>query len=241
MTLWCKLLALAAGLPGLAAAADPEMMNLVMPDASVVMEVNIAKIMASPIGSAMGEAVHQGIAKQLKVELTKAKPQFQEQIAGLSNIDWSREVRDIVIAGGPGKPAQMLTIVRTSLDPARIQALAEFRSDRRAQQHRLEPGGAGYRDRRRSRQTSADADDRTNLARPGPDSSFGGIHRGCDRIRRPAHIGLFQARQRGHRVPGQFHRGNRTNDRRKARYSPPQPTYGIAGGPGGAGGPVPPV
>src|ERR1039457_6732706 len=84
MTLWCKLLALAAGLPGLAAAADPEMMNLVMPDASVVMEVNIAKIMASPIGSAMGEAVHQGIAKQLKVELTKAKPQFQEQIAGLS-------------------------------------------------------------------------------------------------------------------------------------------------------------
>src|ERR1022692_3994904 len=36
MTLWCKLLALAAGLPGLAAAADPEMMNLGMPDASVV-------------------------------------------------------------------------------------------------------------------------------------------------------------------------------------------------------------
>ena len=129
MTLWCKLLALAAGLPGLAAAADPEMMNLVMPDASVVMEVNIAKIMASPIGSAMGEAVHQGIAKQLKVELTKAKPQFQEQIAGLSNIDWSREVRDIVIASGPGKPAPMLTIVRTSLDPARIQALAEFTGD----------------------------------------------------------------------------------------------------------------
>src|ERR1022692_752124 len=107
MTLWCKLLALAAGLPGLAAAADPEMMNLVMPDASVVMEVNIAKIMASPIGSAMGEAVHQGIAKQLKVELTKVKPQFQEQIAGLSNIDWSREVRDIVIASGPGKPLVM--------------------------------------------------------------------------------------------------------------------------------------
>src|ERR1017187_128527 len=129
MTLWCKLLALAAGLPGLAAAADPEMMNLVMPDASVVMEVNIAKIMASPIGSAMGEAVHQGIAKQLKVELTKAKPQFQEQIAGLSNIDWSREVRDIVIASGPGKPAPMLTIVRTSLDPARIQALTEFTGD----------------------------------------------------------------------------------------------------------------
>src|ERR1039457_1754658 len=190
MTLWCKLLALAAGLPGLAAAADPEMMNLVMPDASVVMEVNIAKIMASPIGSAMGEAGHQGIAKQLKAEVTKAKPQFQEQIAGLSNIDWSREVRDIVIASGPGKPAPMLTIVRTSLDPARIQALAEFIGDA---------------------------------------TEYEGV-----RI-------LASSRQRGHRVPGQFHRGNRTNDRRKARYSPPQPTYGIAGGPGGAGGPVQPV
>src|ERR1019366_5461843 len=45
-------------------------------------------------------------------------------------------------------------------------------ADRRAQQHRLEPGGAGYRDRRWSRQTSANADHRTDLARPGPDSTL---------------------------------------------------------------------
>jgi len=126
VTLWCKLLALAAGLSGLGAAADPEMMSLVMPDASVIIEVNVAKIMASPIGSAMEEAVQQGIAKQLKVELAKAQPQFQEQMDGLSRIDWSREVQDIVIATGPGKPSPVLIIVRSSLDPARLQALKAF-------------------------------------------------------------------------------------------------------------------
>lgn len=125
MTL-CKVLALAAGLPALAAAADPEMMNLVMPDATVVMEVNLAKIVASPIGASLGEAIHQGMAQRLKVELVKAKPQFQEQIAGLSEIDWSSEVKDVVVAGGPGKSPSMLMIVRSSLDAARIQSLKAF-------------------------------------------------------------------------------------------------------------------
>lgn len=129
MTFWCKVLTLAAGLPAGLAGADPEMMNLVMPDASVIVEANIAKIMASPIGSAMGEAVHQGIAKQLQVELAKARPQFQEQIAGLSKIDWSRQVRDIVIAGRPGTPSAMLMIVRSSLGAAQVQALMASSSD----------------------------------------------------------------------------------------------------------------
>jgi len=122
----CKLLALAAGLSGLAAAADPEMMNLVMPDASVVMEINIAKIVASPIGQAMADAVHQGIAKQSQADLAKAKPEYKDQIALLSNIDWSREVRDVLVAGGYTKSSPMLIIVRSSLDPARIRALQAF-------------------------------------------------------------------------------------------------------------------
>jgi len=130
MTLWCKLLGLAAGLSGLAAAADPEMMNLVMPDATMVMEINLAKIMASPIGSAMGEAMHQGMAKQLNVELTKAKPQFREQIAALSNIDWSGQVQDVVIASATGKQPAALAIVRTSLDAARLRALLTFAAER---------------------------------------------------------------------------------------------------------------
>jgi hypothetical protein len=125
VTLWRNLLAFTA-LPALAAAADPDMMNLVMPDAASVMEINIAKIMASPIGSAMRDAAHQGMTTQLNAELAKAKPQFQEQIAMLADIDWSQEVRDIVVARGPGKQPPTLIIVRSSLDPARIQALKAF-------------------------------------------------------------------------------------------------------------------
>jgi hypothetical protein len=124
--LWPKLFALAVALPVLASAADPEMMNLVMPDAKGVMEINIARIAASPIGSALGDAVHQGVTTQLKSELGKAKPQFQEQIAALGNIDWLRDVRDVVIAGGPGKQPAVLVIVRTSLDAAKIAALQAF-------------------------------------------------------------------------------------------------------------------
>jgi hypothetical protein len=91
-----------------------------------VMEINLAKIMASPVGSAIREGFHQGAAAQLKVELAKAKPQFQEQFAALAEIDWSQEVLDIVVARGSGKPAPMLILVRSSLDLGRIQAMKEF-------------------------------------------------------------------------------------------------------------------
>jgi len=125
VTFWRKLLALAA-LPALAAAADPDMMNLVMPDASTVMEINLAKIMASPIGGAIRDGFHKGMATQLNTELAKAKPEFQAQLAMLGTIDWSKEVLDIVVARGPGKPAPMLILVRSSLDLGRIQAMKEF-------------------------------------------------------------------------------------------------------------------
>lgn len=129
MTRFCKLLALAAGLASMAAAADPEIMNLVPPDANAMIEVNIAKIMASPIGLAMADAFHQGIAAQSQADLAKAKPQFREQIALLSNIDWSKEVRDVVVAGGSSQSAPTLIIARTSLDPARLRALQAFTGD----------------------------------------------------------------------------------------------------------------
>jgi hypothetical protein len=112
------------------AAADPEMMDLVMPDATMVMEVKLAGIMASPIGLAMRDAMRQGLSKQLNVELTKAKPQFQDQIAALANIDWSQEVQDIVIAGAVKKQSPTLVIVRSRLDLSRILALQAFTGDR---------------------------------------------------------------------------------------------------------------
>jgi len=123
---WLKLLVFAAGLSALAAAADRDMLNLVMPDASMVMEVNIARIMASPVGSAMRDAVQQGIAARLKGELAKGKPELQEKIAILTQIDWSKDVQDVLIAGGTGKSAPALLIVRTGLDAARLQALKAF-------------------------------------------------------------------------------------------------------------------
>ena len=128
MTFWRNVLLLAA-LPALAAAADQDMMNLVMPDATTVMEVNLARIMASPIGAALKEGARQGAAAQLKAELAKAKPPFQEQFAALADIDWSREVLDIMIARGPGKPAPTLILVRSSLDLGRIQAMKEFKGE----------------------------------------------------------------------------------------------------------------
>ncbi len=126
MNFRCKLLALTAGLPCLMAAADPQMMSLVTPDASVLVEVNLARIMKSPIGAAIGESFHQGMTTQLKGELTKARPQFQEQIASLTNVDWSKDVQDILISSGTSKAAPMLIIVRTSLDAGKIQALKAF-------------------------------------------------------------------------------------------------------------------
>lgn len=125
MTFWRNLAALAA-LPALAAAADPDMMSLVMPDASTVMEIDLAKIMASPVGTAMKDAFRQGAATQLKAQLAKTNAPFQEQFGALAEIDWSREVLDIVIARGPGKPAPTLFLVRSSLDLGRMQAMKGF-------------------------------------------------------------------------------------------------------------------
>jgi len=125
VTLWRNLLGLALGLPLLSAAADPDMMSLIMPDASMVMEINVAKIMASPIGSMMGESFHKGVDAQLKSELAKSKPQFQEQIAAFSKIDWSKEIQDVLIAGSgaTGDQGPALVMVRSSLTLARLQGL----------------------------------------------------------------------------------------------------------------------
>jgi hypothetical protein len=125
VTLWRNLLVLTV-LPGLAAAADSDMMNLVMPDASMLMEINVARIMASPVGSAMKDAFHQGLAAGLQTEIAKAKPEIQEQIAVLGNIDWSQEVQDVLIAHAPGQKQSALVLVRTSLDLSQIKALNIF-------------------------------------------------------------------------------------------------------------------
>lgn len=128
MTFRCKLFALMV-LPGLAAAADREMLKLVMPDANFMMELNVSKIMASPVGAAMEDAFQQGIAAQLKGGLAD-KPEVREQIALLKQIDWGRQVADILIAARTGQPPSALVIVRSSLRPEQLESLGKFTGKR---------------------------------------------------------------------------------------------------------------
>ncbi len=53
MSSWRSLCAVAAFLPGMAAAADPAMLELVMPDARAVMEINLDRMAAAPIGQSI--------------------------------------------------------------------------------------------------------------------------------------------------------------------------------------------
>src|SRR5580698_10355393 len=121
MANWSSLFAVAAFLPGLASAADPAMLELIMPDARVVMEINLDRIASSPIGQAM--------SPQVKGELSALLPTGQDQ-PGLGGIEWSRYAQEVVFAGGAptgqGKPAPALVIVRGLLDPAWIESLNAF-------------------------------------------------------------------------------------------------------------------
>jgi hypothetical protein len=121
MANWSSLFAVAAFLPGLASAADPAMLELIMPDARVVMEINLDRIASSPIGQAM--------SPQVKGELSALLPTGQDQ-PGLGGLEWSRYAQEVVFAGGAptgqGKPAPALVIVRGLLDPAWIESLNAF-------------------------------------------------------------------------------------------------------------------
>jgi hypothetical protein len=110
-------------LPGLAAAADRAMLDLIMPDARVVMEINLDRIAASPLGQAM--------STQLKARLASLQVTWQDPQTGLGGLDWSHYAQDVVLAGGPpdgpGKASPTLAIVRGLLDPALIESLDAFR------------------------------------------------------------------------------------------------------------------
>jgi len=102
-----------------------------MPDARVVMEVNVARILASPIGQAMAAQMKTELkARQAQQgELQKADPAWS-QIVGLAGTDWSQFVQEAVVAaGGPNKDASALLIVRGSMDRVRSEVLKSFSGD----------------------------------------------------------------------------------------------------------------
>jgi hypothetical protein len=126
-----NLLAVAALLPGLAAAADSSMTDLIMPDARVVMEVNVARILASPIGQAMAAQIKTELtAKQAQQsELQKANPAWS-QFVGLAGTDWSQYVQEVVVAAsGQTKDVPTLLIVRGAMDHARTEVLKAYNGD----------------------------------------------------------------------------------------------------------------
>jgi hypothetical protein len=119
MASWRKLLVFSAFLPGLAAAADPAMLELIMPDAQVVMEVNLDRIASSPIG--------QAVTAQMKNELQNMRATWQQPLINFSELDWGKFAQEVIIASSrPGKDAPTLAIVRGLLDPAWIESLQAF-------------------------------------------------------------------------------------------------------------------
>jgi hypothetical protein len=119
MASWRSLFAVAAFLPGLAAAADPAMLELIMPDARVVMEINMDRIVSSPMGQAMSE--------QMKAQLAGLRPTWQDPLLAQVGLDWSHYAQEVIFAGGApaghGGQSPSLVIVRGLLDPAWIESL----------------------------------------------------------------------------------------------------------------------
>jgi hypothetical protein len=107
-------LAIAAGLP--ATAADPQLLNLVMPDAKVLAGVNVDQAKTSPFG--------QYVLSQLQ-----SQNQEMQKLEALTGFDPTRDVHELLVAsnvvGGTAANNQTgLFLARGSFDSAKITAAA---------------------------------------------------------------------------------------------------------------------
>lgn len=103
-----------------AAAADPQILNLVMPDAEVVAGINVQQATATPFG-------------QYVLSLIAPQDQQIQALATLIGFDPRRDVRELLVAsagaavtaGATGAAARAgLAFARGSFDPAKIAAAA---------------------------------------------------------------------------------------------------------------------
>jgi len=95
-----------------ACAADPTLLNLVMPDAKVAFGVNVEKIVASPIGQQLGSQIRQ------------APPELQ-QIFQVTGFDPTRDLKEVLIAStGQGQNAPTIILARGTFDIAKLSAFA---------------------------------------------------------------------------------------------------------------------
>jgi hypothetical protein len=105
-----KLLSVSLAFSALACAADPTLLNLVMPGARVFAGVNVERILASPIG------------KEIDSKIREAAPQFQE-ILNQTGFDPRRDLKEILIAAtAQGQNGPSLFLVRGSFDAAKLVA-----------------------------------------------------------------------------------------------------------------------
>jgi hypothetical protein len=100
---------------GALSAADPRLLNLVMPDATVLAGVNVDQAKATPFGQYVLTTLLQSQAQQL------------QQLATLTGFDPRRDVHELLLAssGAPGGKTG-LALALGAFDPAKIAAAAQL-------------------------------------------------------------------------------------------------------------------
>jgi hypothetical protein len=100
-------------LGSVALAGEPALLDLAMPETKIVFGINIARIVASPLG--------QSVASQLE----SSNPDIAKMVKS-SGFDPTRDLQEILIAAvGGDKDAPGIALVRGNFDAARIEALAQ--------------------------------------------------------------------------------------------------------------------
>jgi len=107
------LIALLAISAALSAAADPQLLNLVMPDAQVVAGVNVEQAKGSPFG-------------QYVLSQIQPNDQHLQELVALTGFDPRRDVRELLVAsaGGNNPKSSGLALARGNFDVAKIGAAA---------------------------------------------------------------------------------------------------------------------
>jgi hypothetical protein len=95
-----------------AKAADPQLLNLVMPDVGVLAGVNVDQAKATPFG-------------QYVLTLMQSPDKHMQEMTALTGFDPTRDVRELLVATNAtaGKHAGLF-LARGTFDPARITTLA---------------------------------------------------------------------------------------------------------------------
>jgi hypothetical protein len=107
-----RLLSIALTFSAIACAADPTLLNLVMPDARMLFGVNVENILASPIG------------KQISSQMRSSAPELQLIIQS-TGFDPTRDLKEILVAStGQGQDAPTVVLVRGSFDIAKFSSFS---------------------------------------------------------------------------------------------------------------------